>query len=142
MASQFSIPRFLLPQSSGLWRRVATPTRLQPGDLLVHVRRASSRSNSKSSSSSAKAKPLTLAKPERFVPPSHGSRLPSGKPRPQQMHYGGDLSAEQVAAQRRNDYPGLPPPPQSWAHWFLHSTTIHLCITTVSGPNDAFQSYD
>jgi hypothetical protein len=41
------------------------------------------------------------------------------------------LSAEEVAAQAQRDYPGLPPPPNSRAHWFLHSRWIHVVITVV-----------
>jgi hypothetical protein len=69
-----------------------------------------------------------LAKPERFTPPSHGARLPKkGGPR----HYGGDLSTEEVAAQVAREYPGMPPPPNTRAHWFLTSRWIHVVITVV-----------
>ncbi|KAI5863452.1 hypothetical protein GGS23DRAFT_621096 [Durotheca rogersii] len=71
------------------------------------------------------AKPLVLEKPERFNPPSHGARLPRATPR----HYGGAPGADEVAAQAARSYPGLPPPPNTWAHRFIHSRGIHLCIT-------------
>lgn len=130
MASQFSIPKFLLPQSGRLWRRVAAPNRLQStGDLLVTVRRASSKTGPETTT--GKEQQIVLEKPVRFNPPSHGARLPSGKHRPQQLHYGGDLSAEQIAAQKRKDYPGLPPPKDSWASWFVNSRAVHVCITMV-----------
>lgn len=71
------------------------------------------------------SKPIVLEKPERFNPPSHGARLPRSTPR----HYGGSLTAEEVAAQTRKTYPGLPPPPKTWSHWFINSRGIHTFIT-------------
>ncbi|KAI0402118.1 hypothetical protein F4802DRAFT_384616 [Xylaria palmicola] len=71
------------------------------------------------------SKPIVLEKPERFNPPSHGSRLPRSTPR----HYGGPLSAEEAQAQTQKTYPGLPPPPNTWSHWFIHSRTVHMLIT-------------
>ncbi|KAI0025666.1 hypothetical protein F4780DRAFT_719431 [Xylariomycetidae sp. FL0641] len=68
---------------------------------------------------------VVLEKPERFNPPSHGSRLPRSTPK----HYGGPMSAEEVQAQSQKSYPGLPPPPNTWSHWFIHSRGIHLTIT-------------
>ncbi|KAI0432879.1 hypothetical protein F5Y09DRAFT_339239 [Xylaria sp. FL1042] len=71
------------------------------------------------------SKPIVLEKPERFNPPSHGSRLPRSTPR----HYGGSMTAEEVQAQSQRSYPGLPPPPNSWSHWFIHNTSIHAFIS-------------
>ncbi|KAI0974780.1 hypothetical protein F4678DRAFT_420829 [Xylaria arbuscula] len=71
------------------------------------------------------SKPIVLEKPERFNPPSHGSRLPRSTPR----HYGGAMTAEEVQAQTRKTYPGLPPPPNTWSHWFLNNRGIHMFIT-------------
>ncbi|KAH9907986.1 hypothetical protein F4778DRAFT_456092 [Xylariomycetidae sp. FL2044] len=71
------------------------------------------------------SKPIVLEKPERFNPPSHGSRLPRSIPK----HYGGGPTAEEVQAQSAKSYPGLPPPPNTWAHWFINSRGIHLFIT-------------
>ncbi|KAI1136676.1 hypothetical protein F5Y05DRAFT_101199 [Hypoxylon sp. FL0543] len=71
------------------------------------------------------SKPLVLEKPERFNPPSHGQRLPRSIPK----HYGGALSDAELQAQTAKAYPGLPPPENTWAHWFLHSRGIHLFIT-------------
>ncbi|KAI1753871.1 hypothetical protein F4782DRAFT_529290 [Xylaria castorea] len=71
------------------------------------------------------SKPIVLEKPERFNPPSHGSRLPRSTPR----HYGGSMTAEEVQAQNQKTYPGLPPPPNTWSHWFINSRGIHLFIT-------------
>ncbi|KAI1497416.1 hypothetical protein F5X99DRAFT_25152 [Biscogniauxia marginata] len=71
------------------------------------------------------SKPIVLAKPDRFNPPSHGSRLPRSTPR----HYGGPATADEVRAQGARDYPGLPPPENTWSHWFINSRGIHLFIT-------------
>ncbi|KAI1817129.1 hypothetical protein GGS20DRAFT_101715 [Poronia punctata] len=71
------------------------------------------------------SKPIVLEKPARFNPPSHGSRLPRSTPR----HYGGPMTTEEVQAQARKSYPGLPPPPNTWSHWFIHSRGVHTFIT-------------
>ncbi|KAI0198725.1 hypothetical protein F4808DRAFT_249003 [Astrocystis sublimbata] len=71
------------------------------------------------------SKPIVLEKPERFNPPSHGKRLPRSTPR----HYGGSLTAEEVQAQSQKTYPGLPPPPNTWSHWFINKRGIHTFIT-------------
>jgi hypothetical protein len=73
------------------------------------------------------SKPIVLEKPERFNPPSHGARLPRSTPR----HYGGPLTADEVVAQTRKSYPGLPPPPNTWSHWFINSRGVHTFITLV-----------
>lgn len=73
------------------------------------------------------SKPIVLEKPERFNPPSHGARLPRATPK----HYGGPLTHDQVQTQKTKDYPGLPPPPNTWSHWFLHNRHIHMFITLV-----------
>ncbi|KAI8965027.1 hypothetical protein F5Y11DRAFT_344992 [Daldinia sp. FL1419] len=71
------------------------------------------------------SKPLVLEKPERFNPPSHGARLPRSTPR----HYGGPMSDAELQAQSVKTYPGLPPPENTWTHWFINSRGIHLFIT-------------
>ncbi|KAI0837311.1 hypothetical protein F5Y06DRAFT_297638 [Hypoxylon sp. FL0890] len=71
------------------------------------------------------SKPLVLEKPERFNPPSHGARLPRSTPK----HYGGALSDAELQAQTVKSYPGLPPPDNTWSHWFINSRGIHLFIT-------------
>jgi hypothetical protein len=120
-----TIPRFLLPQSGLIWRRAApSPSAPAPASASrrIFLRLASGSSKSPASG------PRVLAKPERFTPPSHGARLPKkGGPR----HYGGDLSTEEVAAQVAREYPGMPPPPNTRAHWFLTSRWIHVVITVV-----------
>lgn len=71
---------------------------------------------------------IVLEKPEKFNPPSHGSRLPKkGLPK----HYGGQLSSQEVRAQRVKEYPGMPAPEGTWAHWFVNNKAIHLFITMV-----------
>lgn len=74
------------------------------------------------------SKPIVLEKPEKFNPPSHGARLPRSTPK----HYGGALGAEELTAQKNKEYPGLPPPPNTWSHWFIHNKHIHMFITLVS----------
>lgn len=123
MAAAFTLPRFLLPQSGLIWRRANLGNRLRDSEVLI-VRYASSTPGKE------KRKPLVLEKPEKFNPPSHGARLPR-KNRPQQQHYGGALSDQDVAAQRVKDYPGMPPPPNTWAHWFLRTPMIHTVISMV-----------
>lgn len=76
------------------------------------------------------SKPFVLEKPEKFNPPSHGTRLPRSTPR----HYGGGTTFEEAKAQEKRSYPGLPPPQDSWAHWFLNNRTIHIVITMVRIP--------
>ncbi|KAI1376097.1 hypothetical protein F4677DRAFT_95921 [Hypoxylon crocopeplum] len=71
------------------------------------------------------SKPLVLEKPERFNPPSHGARLPRSTPK----HYGGAMSDSELQAQTVKTYPGLPPPENTWTHWFLNNRAIHLFIT-------------
>lgn len=117
-----SIPRFLLPQAGLLWRRFRVPSAASSGSIII---RYASTSPPKGS------KPIVLEKPARFNPPSHGSRLPKKQiPR----HYGGELSFEEAQAQKKKDYPGLPPPPDTWTHWFWNSRAFHLTLTMVSPP--------
>lgn len=127
MASSYSaIPRFLLPQSGRIWQRANLGNKLRSSDLPI-VRYASGISKD------SKGKPIVLEKPEKFNPPSHGARLPKKNKRPEQFqHYGGSLSADDLAAQRRREYPGLPAPEGTWAHWFWRSRALHLSITMVS----------
>ncbi|KAK4132874.1 hypothetical protein BT67DRAFT_463243 [Trichocladium antarcticum] len=125
-----TIPRFLLPQSGLIWRRVVAATPAPPpsasASRRVFLRFASS------SSSSSKPGPRILEKPERFNPPSHGARLPK-KTTPR--HYGGDLSADEIKVQAQTDYPMMMAPKGSRAYWFWHSRWIHVVITvgTLSG---------
>ncbi|KAK4101500.1 hypothetical protein N658DRAFT_523973 [Parathielavia hyrcaniae] len=117
-----SIPRFLLPQFGQIWRRTGSSS--SPSRLFFRL--SSSSGGGSSSSKPPASGTRVLAKPERFVPPSHGSRLPKKTP---PRHYGGDLTGDEAIAQAARDYPGLPPPPQTRAHWFLHSRWIHVVIT-------------
>ncbi|KAK5660916.1 hypothetical protein OQA88_12289 [Cercophora sp. LCS_1] len=114
MATTTTVPRFLLPQSGLIWRGIARTTRTGR----VHIRFASTKPPASG--------PRVLEKPERFNPPSHGSRLPrKGGPK----HYGGDLSQEEVAAQTRKEYPGMMAPVGSLAYRIISSKWIHLTIT-------------
>ncbi|KAI1438632.1 hypothetical protein GGR50DRAFT_371626 [Xylaria sp. CBS 124048] len=71
------------------------------------------------------SKPIVLEKPERFNPPSHGARLPRSRPK----HYGGPTTAAEYQAQSQRTYPGLPPPPNTFASWFINSRAVHMFIT-------------
>lgn len=126
MSTPLPLPRFLLPQSSSLWR--TTTTTLSP----LPRRLASTKpSPSKPPKPSG---PRVLAQPERFNPPSHGARLPrAGGPR-QPQHYGGALSQSELLAQVRKEYPGLMAPMGSLAYRVIYSKWIHLTITLVSLP--------
>lgn len=130
-ASSSVIPRFLLPQSGRIWRRanlgIYNRRQFPDPDLRI-VRYASASSKG---AKQAPGKPIVLEQPTRFNPPSHGARLPR-KDRPQQQHYGGSLSSDEVASQRRREYPGLMAPRGTWAHWFWNSQGLHLSITLVS----------
>ncbi|KAK4190012.1 hypothetical protein QBC35DRAFT_491767 [Podospora australis] len=119
-----SIPRFLLPQRGLIWRRVAAGS--------LHPSSASTTTQNQiitrrlASTKPSPTGPRVLEKPERFNPPSHGSRLPKKQiPR----HYGGDLSEAERTVQAQRDYPMTMPAKGTWAHWFLHSRWIHLVIT-------------
>lgn len=116
-----AIPRFLLPQRGLIWRRAQ-----QQRPLLMRL--ASSSSSSSTTAGKGPAKQIVLEKPEKFNPPSHGSRLPK---RTTPRHYGGDLSAAEVQTQKKADYPGLMAPEGTWAHWFFHSRALHLFISLV-----------
>lgn len=120
MATTTSIPRFLLPQTGLLWQRFRVPNSASTCSVLIRYA---------STTPSKGKKPIVLEKPARFNPPSHGSKLPK-KTNPR--HYGGDLSFDEVQAQKKKDYPGLPPPPNTWAHWFWNSRAFHLTITMVN----------
>lgn len=89
---------------------------------------------SKAQPSSSKGKPIYLEKPARFNPPSHGSRLPSGKNKERRQEaalprsYGPELTEEQRAKQ----YPHMMPNEGTFMHWFLTNRAIHAWITLVS----------
>lgn len=113
MASRTVIPRFLLPLQGPLWRGVRIPLSQN-----ICVRFISSKPE----------KPIVLEKPSKFNPPSHGSRL---KKNALPRHYGPELTAEELAAQSRKQYPGLMAPEGTWTHWFWHSRLLHTVITMV-----------
>lgn len=133
MSTPLPLPRFLLPQSSSLWRT----TTLSPVTRRLASTKPPSKSPSKPPSNPSKPPgggPRVLAQPERFNPPSHGSRLPRpGGPR-QPQHYGGALSQSELLAQVRKEYPGLMAPMGSLAYRVIYSKWIHLTITLVSHP--------
>lgn len=74
--------------------------------------------------STSPPKPRLLDKPERFNPPSHGSR-PKAKPRT----YGAPLSEPERDAQRTKQYPHMMPPEGSFMYWFLTTRNVHTFIS-------------
>ena len=68
-----------------------------------------------------------LEKPERFNPPSHGSRRV--KPR---MYPGPRLSEQEKEEQSHKRYPNTMPPEGTLTHTLLTSRGLHLTITLVS----------
>ncbi|KAJ9132609.1 hypothetical protein NKR23_g11124 [Pleurostoma richardsiae] len=115
---QALIPRFLLPQTGMIWRRVNVP-HSAPSRQLLHL-------TARWYAAGKSSKPPVLEKPAKFNPPSHGSRLPK---RTTPRHYGGPLSAEEIQVQKKKDYPGLMAPEGTWAHWFWNNRAFHLFIT-------------
>ncbi|KAI9728627.1 MAG: hypothetical protein M1828_002733 [Chrysothrix sp. TS-e1954] len=67
-----------------------------------------------------------LEKPERFNPPSHGSRLPRKKRYPVRMPQLDDVEREAQDARR---YPNSFPPQGTFMHWFLTNRAIHVWIS-------------
>jgi len=78
---------------------------------------------------SAPEKPLILEKPEKFNPPSHGTRLPKRGAMPR--HYGGELPKAEIEIQKKKEYPTMMAPEGTWAHWFWTNPTIHSVIAFV-----------
>jgi hypothetical protein len=81
------------------------------------------------SAAAASDKPLIIEKPEKFNPPSHGTRLPKRGVMPR--HYGGELPKVEVEAQKKRDYPTMMAPEGTWTHWFWTNHTIHSVIAFV-----------
>ncbi|KAI6780361.1 uncharacterized protein J7T54_005463 [Emericellopsis cladophorae] len=119
MASRAVIPRFLLPLQGPLWRGLRIPL---SQSLIIRFATTDAKGKDKD-------KQIVLEKPLKFNPPSHGSRL---KKNTLPKYYGAQLTDAELAAQRVKSYPGMMAPEGTWAHWFWHSKTLHLCITMVS----------
>ncbi|KAK7978290.1 hypothetical protein PG988_005780 [Apiospora saccharicola] len=87
------------------------------------------------SASSIKNAPVTSAskpvapEPVAKAPPAAATRKPATANPSKPIHYGGALGAEELTAQKTKEYPGLPPPPNTWSHWFIHNKHIHMFIT-------------
>jgi hypothetical protein len=74
----------------------------------------------------------TLAKPDRYRPPSHPPRvLRSANLNSIDLNpsYGPSLTAAEKAAQSKRQYPNMMPPEGTFLHWFLTSRGIHVFIT-------------
>jgi hypothetical protein len=116
-----SIPRFLLPQRSSIWRS----STISSSTIAQSIRNASHNVAPK-----AKAAPKipVLEKPAKFNPPSHGAKL-----RKDPLRYPGPrLSSEEVKAQQTKKYPNMMPAEGTFMHWFLTDRSIHVYITLVS----------
>jgi hypothetical protein len=72
------------------------------------------------------AKSRTLAKPDKWRPPSHPTRLPK-----QPRTYGVPLTAEQKQAMSRKRYPNMFPPEGTLAHTVITSRALHVAISMV-----------
>lgn len=131
MTSKTIIPRFLLPLQGPLWRGVRIPLSQN-----VRIRYASS-SSPTGHRNPPSQKPIVLEKPAKFNPPSHGSRL---KRNVMPKHYGPELSASEISAQNKRNYPGVMAPEGSWSHWFWHSRLLHTFITMVWPTYASFSS--
>ncbi|KAH9843400.1 hypothetical protein Tdes44962_MAKER07407 [Teratosphaeria destructans] len=98
--------------------RLLTPRASFP----LHSKQLQQRLVSIRQASTTPPKPRVLAKPERFNPPSHPSRIRSRQPK----YYGPTLSEEQKRAQRTKRYPHMMPPEGTLMHSFLTNRSIHL----------------
>lgn len=121
-----TIPRFLLPQRSSIWRSRT----ISPSKAVHTIRNASHKAPPKANTTPITPKVPVLEKPERFNPPSHGARLPNAR-----LQYSGPpLSEAQRAAQKTKRYPNMMPNEGTFLHWFLNNRSIHIYITLVLPP--------
>lgn len=123
MSAAASIPRFLLPRGGPSLRRQHDFLRrlhLSATSSLPVRRHASTQPN----------KPLVLEKPERFNPPSHGSR-PRARPR---SYPGPALSEAEKQEQKTKRYPNMMPAEGTFTYWFLTNKMLHTFITLVGLP--------
>jgi hypothetical protein len=129
-----SIPRFLLPRGASnlnLFRHHQQQHRaiLQPSSLPLLTTPISQPVRYASNSSTPK--PRTLAKPEKFNPPSHPARhvqSPNSKIR----YFGPALTEAQKETHRTKQYPNMMPPEGTFMRWFLENRSIHVWIALVS----------
>ncbi len=68
MSTPTSIPRFLLPQTGAIWRRLQVASSGRPSRVSIRF-----------SSTGAKDKPIVLEKPERFNPLRTALDCPGGQ---------------------------------------------------------------
>ncbi|KAI9682686.1 MAG: hypothetical protein M1829_006673 [Trizodia sp. TS-e1964] len=80
-------------------------------------------------SSKTPPNPIPLAQPTKFVPPSHGARLPKAQRYLPRQYPGPPLSSATLAAQRTKKYPNMMPPAGTFMHWFLTTRAVHLWIS-------------
>ncbi|KAF2274565.1 uncharacterized protein EI97DRAFT_495314 [Westerdykella ornata] len=119
MASLQTIPRFLLPRGPSIPRARAFPVPILPISHLRHATILPPRPK--------KTEPRILGQPDKYRPPSHGTRLPRSETT--QKTYGPPLSKEERERMRTKKYPNMMSPEGTFSHWFLHNRSIHLIIT-------------
>ncbi|KAF3070625.1 putative major facilitator superfamily protein [Daldinia childiae] len=124
-AAKHSAPTKPLPKTAATTKAAAPITKEDEPPQTPILKTATPHAAAAASKPVAPSKPIVLEKPERFNPPSHGARLPRSTP----AHYGGPATDAELQAQAAKAYPGLPPPENTWTHWFIHSRGIHLFIT-------------
>lgn len=127
MASVVTIPRFLLPRGAALFRPTQTPAR---ANLIYQC--LTSSSSRHASTSKAKPSSTVLAKPDRFNPPSHPSKLVKSAPIRQ---YGPAVTEDQKQVHRSKQYPHSAPPKGSFMDRFIHNRVLHTMIALVRLPN-------
>ncbi|KAB2570754.1 Major facilitator superfamily [Lasiodiplodia theobromae] len=117
------MPRALVRLSSAHYLRTSGALfslRSTPAQLLFRRNYAAAKNDD--------SKPRVLEKPDKFRPPSHPARIPSSRKRPQYT-YGPRLTDEELATQKRKQYPNMMPPEGSFMHWFLTNRMLHVYIS-------------
>ncbi|KAI9661460.1 MAG: hypothetical protein M1831_002982 [Alyxoria varia] len=96
-----------------------------PSTSLRHASSKSKPSRGSTTSGRITEKTRILSKPDKFNPPSHGSRRIRPRSFPG-LQYGNE---EDIEARRRKPYPNMLPPEGSWRRWFLTTRWVHLVLT-------------
>lgn len=116
------------------------PSSIRPSSVVAKFFSSSPASSAATASTSTTRKPKpsnTLAKPDKFRPPSHGSRLARGgraSSRHEPRNYPGPkLSEAELEARRTRSYPNMFPAEGTVMHKFLTNRGIHVWISMV-GP--------
>lgn len=97
-----------------------------------------------SNTSSSNSKPIVLDKPDKFRPPSHGSRPKTRSTTTmyaQGAAYNQSMTAAEMAKSEKKSYPHMFPAEGTRMHWFLTHKYIHLVISMVSSARLYPQQY-